>query len=76
MRSSKPCLIFLATFQFVPKQDTSPDRTAYVDLHVDLSPAWMQKLVDTLNVSTPIHNSQAVYDSQMHYFQSKDIYQS
>jgi hypothetical protein len=65
-------LICLATFQISSEQNTPADRTAYVNLHVDVSPAWMQKLVSTLNVSTPIHDSQAVYDSQMKYFQSKD----
>jgi hypothetical protein len=42
--------------------------TVYVHLYIDFSPNWMQKLTDLMNISTP------VYDSQKHYFQSKDCF--
>ncbi len=38
--------------------------TSYVHLYIDFSPNWIQRLVDWMNISTRIYNS------QVHYFQS------
>jgi hypothetical protein len=40
------------------------NNTIHVQLHVDLSPDWVQRLADWMNISTQN------YYSQVHYFQS------
>jgi hypothetical protein len=63
LNKKKPMFFFLVNLH-VSDSPSNYNDTVYVQLHIDLSPDWIQRLADSMNISTDN------YYSQVHYFQS------
>ena len=51
------------------------NETVYVQLHVDLSPDWMYKLTDSMNMTTDEYRAQRDYFQSMRTCSNKDHFQ-